>query len=105
MKAIVYSTPKCVFCSRAMNLLKSHNVEVEKIMIEADTNGLPTQTTYNTHMYEEIQQKARDNYDDIMRICDDNGKQMKSVPQVIIDDSLIGGYEETEAWCKQQFEE
>jgi glutaredoxin len=78
---------------------------VEKVMIEADTSSLPTQTQFNTHMYESVQQKAKDNFDDIMKICNDSGIRMKSVPQVIVDGKFIGGYEEIEAWCKTTFEE
>jgi glutaredoxin len=73
-------------------------------MIEADTSNFPTQTQYNTHMYESVQKKAKDNFDDIKKICQESGQQMRSVPQVLIDGKLIGGFEEIEEWCKITFE-
>ena len=100
MNAIVYSTLKCTYCTKAYNLLKGYNIKVEKKVIEADFSGLPTQTEFNTHMYESVQKKADDNQWELMKIMKDNGVILRSVPQVIIDNKLIGGYDATEEWCK-----
>ena len=50
-------------------------------------------------------QKAKDNFDEVVRLVADQKQQnFRSVPQVVINGELIGGYEETEEWCKQKFE-
>ena len=93
MKAKIYSTPKCVFCTRAYNLLKTYDIECEKIMIEPELSGLPTQTQHNSHIYEDIIQKAKDNFDEVVRLVADQKQQnFRSVPQVVINGELKGHY-------------
>lgn len=65
--AVVYTKPGCPFCSLAINLLKSKNVDFEVIDALAS---------------EENMQSFRDN-------C----KGAKTFPQVIINGRLIGGYD------------
>jgi len=69
MKAIVYTGPSCTWCDRVKALLKDNDCEIEEIMV-------------NNTILEELQTK----YDKVIR----------TVPQVIIDDAFIGGYQEVE---------
>ena len=70
MKATVYTGPSCTWCDRVKVLLKDNDYEIEEIMV-------------NKTILEELQTK----YDKVIR----------TVPQVIIDDALIGGYNEVES--------
>ncbi len=66
MKQItIYSRPTCPFCIQAKNLLQAKNVSYQDIDIEQ-----------NAEKREEMIKKA-------------NGKS--SVPQIFVDDKLIGG--------------
>ena len=69
MKATVYTGLACSWCDRVKALLKDNDYEIEEIMV-------------NKTILEELQTK----YD----------KAIRTVPQVIIDDILIGGYHEVE---------
>ena len=73
MKAIVYTGVACSWCDRVKALLKDNDYEIEEI-------------TVNPTIMEELQTK----YDKVIR----------TVPQVIIDDALIGGYNEVESLMK-----
>jgi glutaredoxin 3 len=68
MKSVlVYTSPSCPYCTQAKSLLKRKNIPFEEKLIEwADEAG-----------WEEMRAKS-------------NG--MKTVPQIYIDDKLIGGY-------------
>ena len=70
MKAIVYTGLACSWCERVKALLKDNEYEIEEI-------------TVNPTIMEELQTK----YDKVIR----------TVPQVIIDDALIGGYNDVES--------
>ena len=70
MKATVYTGLACTWCDRVKSLLKDNDYEIEEIMV-------------NKTILEELQTK----YDKVIR----------TVPQVIIDDALIGGYNEVES--------
>ena len=69
MKATVYTGVACSWCDRVKVLLKDNDYEIEEI-------------TVNPTIIEELQIK----YDKVIR----------TVPQVIIDDILIGGYNSVE---------
>ena len=73
MKATVYTGLACSWCERVKALLKDNDYEIEEIMV-------------NKTILEELQTK----YDKVIR----------TVPQVIIDDALIGGYNEVESLMK-----
>ena len=73
MKATVYTGLACSWCDRVKVLLSDNDYEVEEIMV-------------NSTILEELQSK----YDKVIR----------TVPQVIIDDILIGGYHEVEDLMK-----
>jgi len=70
MKATVYTGLACSWCERVKALLKDNDYEIEEI-------------TVNPTIMEELQTK----YDKVIR----------TVPQVIIADALIGGYGEVES--------
>ena len=70
MKATVYTGLACSWCERVKALLKDNEYEIEEI-------------TVNPTIMEELQTK----YDKVIR----------TVPQVIIDDVLIGGYGQVES--------
>ena len=73
MKATVYTGLACTWCDRVKALLKDNDYEIEEIMV-------------NKTILEELQTK----YDKVIR----------TVPQVVIDDILIGGYHEVEDLMK-----
>ena len=73
MKATVYTGIACIWCERVKTLLKDNDYEIEEIVV-------------NKTILEELQTK----YDKVIR----------TVPQVIIDDALIGGYNEVESLMK-----
>lgn len=67
---VVYTTEPCSFCKRVKMLLRSRGVEFREINLVADPAG-----------FEELAQRTG----------------MMSLPQVIVDETLIGGYKETVA--------
>ncbi|RYZ94310.1 MAG: glutaredoxin 3 [Proteobacteria bacterium] len=66
-KVVVYTSPSCPYCVRAKELLKRKNVDFEEKLIGWDDEA----------GWEEMRKKS-------------NG--MKTVPQIYIDDKLVGGY-------------
>lgn len=66
-KVVVYSKTICPYCVRAKKLLEGKGVEFEEIMVDSDPN-----------LFNELKQKSG----------------MLTVPQIFIDDELIGGYTE-----------
>ena len=70
MKATVYTGLACTWCDRVKSLLKDNDYEIEEIMV-------------NKTILEELQTK----YDTTIR----------TVPQVVIDGVLIGGFTEVKA--------
>ena len=73
MKATVYTGPSCTWCDRVKTLLKDNNYTIEEIQM-------------NGAILEDLQTKFN--------------KVIRTVPQVTIDDILIGGYHEVEAHMK-----
>ena len=73
MKATVYTGPLCSWCDRVKVLLKDNDYNVEEIQV-------------NGAILEDLQTKFN--------------KVIRTVPQVIIDDILIGGYHEVETLMK-----
>lgn len=69
--ATVYSGPRCSWCDRVKVLLMENDYEIEEKSI---TDG---------GVMEEFQNKFT--------------QTLRTVPQVVIDDKLIGGFSETEA--------
>ena len=73
MKATVYTGLACSWCDRVKALLKDNDYTVEEIMV-------------NSTILEDLQTKFN--------------KVIRTVPQVIIDDVLVGGYHEVEDLMK-----
>ena len=73
MKATVYTGPSCSWCDRVKALLKDNDYTIEEIQV-------------NGAILEDLQTKFN--------------KVIRTVPQVIIDDALIGGYNEVESLMK-----
>jgi len=73
MKATVYIGLACSWCDRVKTLLKDNDYEIKEIMV-------------NKTILEELQTK----YDTTIR----------TVPQVVIDDTLIGGFAEVRAMMR-----
>ena len=69
--ATVYSGPRCSWCERVKVLLGEHDYEVQEKSIT------------DRGLIEEFQNKFN--------------QTLRTVPQVVIDDELIGGFSETEA--------
>ena len=66
MKIVIYSRNNCVYCSKAKHLVKSLGLEYEEKMMES--------------------------FDSPQAMLEDIGKQVRTMPQIKIDDKLIGGY-------------
>ena len=67
MNITIYSKPNCVFCDKAKSLVKGLDLIYEEKMFGKDFNTVE-------ELYEAV------------------GKQVRTMPQILIDDKLIGGY-------------
>ncbi|MEM7646156.1 MAG: glutaredoxin 3 [Pseudomonadota bacterium] len=66
-KVVVYSKTYCPFCVRAKNLLNEKGAQFEEIMVDSDPE-----------LFADLKKKSG----------------MMTVPQIFIDDKLIGGFTE-----------
>ena len=69
MTITIYSKPNCVFCEKAKSMVKNLGFEYEEKMFGKDFST-------PDELYEAV------------------GKQVRTMPQIIIDDKHIGGYNE-----------
>ena len=69
MTITIYSKPNCVFCEKAKSMVKNLGFEYEEKMFGKDFKS-------PEELYEAV------------------GKQVRTMPQIIIDDKHIGGYNE-----------
>ena len=67
MKIIIYSKPNCVYCDKSKSLVKGLGMTYEEKMFGKDFKS-------PEELYEAV------------------GKQVRTMPQIKIDDVLIGGY-------------
>ena len=67
-KAIIYSKDHCPYCDRAKNLFQSKNQPFEEVCFNEN----------NMEDFKKLQEKTG----------------MRTVPQIFIDDVLIGGFQE-----------
>ena len=72
MKVEIYTKNNCIWCDRAKLLLDSKEIEFKEIDLSDD-------------------QKREKFYNSI-------GENVKTVPQIYIDDIRIGGYQDLVAW-------
>ena len=68
MTIIVYSKNNCVFCTKAKSLLTNLGLEYQEKSLEKDFGSDPS------------------------KLIEDIGKNVRQMPQIKIDDELIGGY-------------
>ena len=68
MAIVIYSKPNCTFCTKAKALLKGLGLEYEEKSLEKDFDSDP------------------------VKMIEDIGKQVRTMPQIKIDGKLIGGY-------------
>ena len=69
-KVVVYTTDRCAFCVRVKMLLKARDIAFEEINLSGDPTA-------------------------IVDLAERTG--MMTLPQVMIDGQLVGGYQETAA--------
>ena len=71
----VFSKPACVYCDKAKALLSKLNIPYEEYKLSKNMSGSDSEYTVTIdQMFEMI------------------GKQVRSMPQIMKDDKLIGGY-------------
>ena len=68
MEIVIYSKNNCVFCNKAKHLVKSLGLTYEE--------------------------KKMEEFDSPQAMLEDIGKQVRTMPQILIDDKHIGGYNE-----------
>ena len=76
MEAMVFSTPKCSWCNKVTQILENSKIEVTKVDVAESVEN-----------FEKMQNYA--------------GKDIRSVPQVVIDNKFIGGYTEVERFLNR----
>lgn len=67
-KAVIYTKTACGYCIRAKNILKRKSIEVEEKKIPDDISVEDAQKLLNV--------------------------EFRTVPQIVIDDTYIGGYDD-----------
>ena len=68
MKIVIYSKNNCQFCTKAKHLVKTLGLKYEEKSFEKDFGSDP------------------------VKLVEDIGKQVRTMPQIKIDDKLVGGY-------------
>ena len=68
MEIIIYSKNNCQFCTKAKHLVKTLGLEYVEKSLEKDFDSNP------------------------IKLVEDIGKQVRTMPQIKIDDKLVGGY-------------
>ena len=68
MKIVIYSKNNCQFCTKAKHMVKTLGLEYTEKTLEKDFESDPS------------------------KMIEDIGKPVRTMPQVKIDDKLVGGY-------------
>ena len=68
MKIVIYSKNNCQFCTKAKHLVKTLGLEYAEKSLEKDFGSDP------------------------VKLVEDIGKQVRTMPQIKIDGKLVGGY-------------
>ena len=68
MKIVIYSKNNCQYCTKAKHLVKSLGLEYEEISFEKDFDS------------------------DVEKLVEHVGKKVRTMPQIKIDNVLVGGY-------------
>lgn len=72
MKVEIYTKDHCIWCDRAKGLLNAHSIVFEEFDLSNDEERV--------QFYEKL------------------GDNVKTVPQVFINDQRVGGYQDLRAW-------
>jgi len=72
LKVEIYTKDQCIWCDRAKVLLNAHSIDFDEFDLSNDDERIK--------FYENI------------------GDNVKTVPQVFIDDKRIGGYQDLRVW-------
>ena len=72
MKVEIYTKDQCIWCDRAKGLLYAHSIYFEEFDLSND--------------------------DERIKFYENLGDNVKTVPQVFIDDKRIGGYQDLKEW-------
>ena len=75
MKVKIYTKDNCIWCDRAKGLLNAYSIEFEEVDLSDDD-------------------ERQDFYKNI-------GDNVKTVPQVFIDQKRIGGYQDLKEWINE----
>ena len=78
MKIVIYSKNNCIFCSKAKPLVKHLGLEYEEKSLEKDFGSDP------------------------IKLIEDIGKNVRAMPQIKIDDKLVGGYNQLVEYFEKQ---
>ena len=72
MKVEIYTKDHCIWCDRAKGLLNAYSIDFEEFDLSNDEE--------RAQFYEKL------------------GDNVKTVPQVFINDQRVGGYQDLRAW-------
>ena len=75
MKVKIYTKENCIWCDRAKGLLNAHSIDFDEVDLSNDIERL--------NFYKKI------------------GDNVKTVPQVYIDEKRIGGYPQLKDWLSE----
>ena len=75
MKVKIYTKENCIWCDRAKGLLNAHSIDFDEVDLSNDIERL--------NFYKKI------------------GDNVKTVPQVYIDNNRIGGFPQLKAWLNE----
>ena len=78
MKIVIYSKTNCQYCTKAKNLVKSLGLQYEELSFEKDFNN------------------------DVNKLIEHVGKKVRTMPQIKIDDKLVGGYNQLVEYFVEQ---
>ena len=78
MTIIIYSKTNCVYCTKAKGLLDKLRLDYTEKTLEKDFNG------------------------SVEKLLEDIGKNVRQMPQIKIDDELIGGYNQLVEYFEKQ---
>ena len=78
MKIVIYSKTNCGYCTKAKNLVSNLGLEYTEKSLEKDFGSDPS------------------------KMLEDIGKPVRQMPQIKIDDELIGGYNQLVEYFEKQ---
>ena len=78
MKIVIYSKTNCVYCTKAKNLVNNLGLDYTEKSLEKDFESDPS------------------------KMLEDIGKNVRQMPQIKIDNELIGGYNQLVEYFEKQ---